>query len=72
MRPVGAALIAEPVEDATSNSVRQGFVEGSNVNPMLELTRLIAVQRAFDRANASVDGNDQLQQQAIRTLSPTG
>lgn len=64
-------LAAEPVEDATSNSVRQGFIEGSNVNPMLELTRLIAVQRAFDRASASVDGNDELQQQAIRTLSPT-
>ncbi|MBN8995438.1 MAG: flagellar basal-body rod protein FlgF [Rhizobiales bacterium] len=64
-------LPAEPVEDATSNSIRQGFIEGSNVNPILELTRLIAVQRAFDRANASVDQNDELQQQAIRTLSPT-
>jgi flagellar basal-body rod protein FlgF len=62
---------AEAIEDATANSVRQGFVEGSNVNPMLEMTKLIAVSRAFEQAASAVDQNDQLMSQAVRTLSPT-
>jgi flagellar basal-body rod protein FlgF len=65
------SMPAEAVEDATSNSVRQGFVEGSNVNPMLEMTKLIAVSRAFDQASSAVDQNDQLMSQAVRTLAPT-
>ena len=64
------SMPAEAVEDATANSVRQGFVESSNVNPMLEMTKLIAVSRAFDQAASAVDQNDQLMSQAVRTLSP--
>lgn len=65
------SLPAEAVEDATSNSVRQGFVEGSNVNPILEMTKLIAVSRAYDQAASAIDQNDQLMSQAVRSLSPT-
>jgi flagellar basal-body rod protein FlgF len=63
---------ATAVEDVTTNSVRQGYIEGSNVNPILEMTRLIEASRAFDQAAAAIDGSDNLAQEAIRTLSPTG
>ncbi|MFD2236376.1 flagellar basal-body rod protein FlgF [Aureimonas populi] len=39
-----------PMLDFNEVNVVQGFVEGSNVNPILEITRLIEVQRAFEQA----------------------
>lgn len=59
---------AEPVEDMTTNSVRQGYVEGSNVNPIVEMTRLIEASRAFDQATTAANQDDETAQQAIRTL----
>jgi flagellar basal-body rod protein FlgF len=60
----------EPVEDFTVASLRQGYLEGSNVNPVLEMTRLIEAARAFDRAATAIDESDNLTQQAVRTLAP--
>ena len=54
----------------TANSVRQGYVEGSNVNPILEMTRLIEASRAFDQATAAATQDDQTTQEAIQTLAP--
>jgi flagellar basal-body rod protein FlgF len=61
---------AEAVEDMTTNSVRQGYVEGANVNPILEMTRLIAVSRAFDNAVAAIQQSDSTTEEAIRTIAP--
>ncbi len=61
---------AEPVEDMTANSIRQGYIEGSNVNPILEMTRLIETSRAFDQASTAIDQNDQVTEEAIKTLAP--
>lgn len=38
----------EPAIDRNDVGVVQGFVEQSNVNPLKELTRLIAIQRTFE------------------------
>jgi flagellar basal-body rod protein FlgF len=62
---------AEAVVDMVGNGVRQGFVEGANVNPIQEMTRLIAVTRAFDAAAAAAREQEDISQQAIRTLGPT-
>ncbi len=61
---------ADPVEDPTTNSVRQGYIEGSNVNPILEMTRLIEASRAFEQATAAIDQADQMSRDAVQTLSP--
>ena len=61
---------ADPVEDLTANSVRQGYVEGSNVNPIIEMTRLIEASRAFDQATTAIQQNDQVSQEAIKALAP--
>jgi flagellar basal-body rod protein FlgF len=61
---------AEPVEDFTTASIRQGYVEGSNVNPILEMTRLIEASRAFDEAAAAIQQSDERTSEAIRTLAP--
>ena len=61
---------ADPVEDMTANSVRQGYIEGSNVNPILEMTRLIDASRAFQQATTAMAQTDQVSQEAIKTLAP--
>jgi flagellar basal-body rod protein FlgF len=61
---------ATPAEDMTTNSIRQGYVEGANVNPILEMTRLIEVSRAFDSAVTAIQEADSMTEEAIRTLGP--
>jgi flagellar basal-body rod protein FlgF len=39
---------AQPVLDFTQNGVVLGTIESANVNPLQEMTKLIAVTRAFD------------------------
>jgi flagellar basal-body rod protein FlgF len=59
---------AVAVTDFTKDGVRQGYVEGSGANPMLELTRLISASRAFDGTNSMVTGTEGSLLDAIRTL----
>lgn len=58
----------EAVLDFVGTGVVQGYTEGSNVNPVLEMTKLIMVQRAFDSAATAAEQNDRTRQDAIRTL----
>ena len=58
----------EQLVDRMDAGVAQGFVEDSNVNPVLEMTRLIAVQRAFENTSAMIRANTSSLDQAIQTL----
>lgn len=60
-----------PVQDFSSLGVRQGYVEGSNVDPIMEMTRLIAVQRTFEMAAQAVQQSEDQTSEAIRTLGPS-
>ena len=57
-----------PVEDFTRNGIVQGFAEESNVNPILELTRLIAVQRAFEAVSSNMEQRDTTLRDTIQAL----
>ena len=48
--------------------VVQGAIEGSNVRPVVELTRLIEISRAYQNAAKIVSGADELRQRAIERL----
>jgi flagellar basal-body rod protein FlgF len=48
--------------------VLQGALEGSNVRPVMELTRLIEISRAYQSAAKIVSGADELRQRAIERL----
>ncbi|HEV7252946.1 MAG TPA: flagellar basal-body rod protein FlgF [Mesorhizobium sp.] len=61
----------EPLVDTLDAGVRQGFVEEANVNPVLEMTRLIAVQRAFEAAAATVRDTEASLDDAVKTLGAT-
>lgn len=57
-----------PVLDFSANGVRQGFVESSNVNPVMEMTRLIEIQRTFDSIANMLQTSSNTTQDAIKTL----
>lgn len=61
---------AMPVVDLVASGIRQGYVEGSNVNPILEMTKLIMLQRSFDSAASAIKESETAMGEAIRTLGP--
>ena len=60
-----------PALDFSNVGVLQGFIERGNVNPVMEMTRLIEVHRAFDALTNSMDAADTTLKTAIRELGPT-
>lgn len=62
----------EPVVDRVDVGVAQGFLEESNVNPVLEMTRLIMVQRSFENAMAMTRDSETTLDDAIKTLGGNG
>ena len=59
---------ATPALDFTTSGVVQGYVEGSNVNPVLELAKLIAIQHALDGMTQANQTADSSVSDAIKTL----
>jgi flagellar basal-body rod protein FlgF len=57
-----------PVISYVENGVMQGFIEEANVNPVTEMTRLIAVTRAFDGLQSAISENESSFKRAIQTL----
>lgn len=72
-RGPGAKIIpdiaATPELDFNSNGIAQGFMEKSNVNPIHELTRLIAIQRTFEAVTTAIQESETAIQDAGRALS---
>lgn len=48
--------------------VRQGMLENSNVNAIIEMTRMIEISRAYTSASRLVKDTDELRKNAISTL----
>ncbi|QDG77809.1 flagellar basal-body rod protein FlgF [Labrenzia sp. PHM005] len=60
-----------PVQVFDKNAVRQGYVEGANINPVREMTKMIMITRAFESATKMIDMGNQSQEKAIRELGAT-
>lgn len=68
-RAVGASFIPNgEVIPAENASVHQGFVEGSNVNPIVEVARMIEVQRRYESAKSFLEKEDDRIKTVIQTL----
>jgi flagellar basal-body rod protein FlgF len=52
----------------TNASMRQGFLEQSNVDPVRQITRLIEVNRAYDAMNSMLGATDDLSTSAVQRL----
>jgi flagellar basal-body rod protein FlgF len=58
---------ATPVEAADAR-VRQGMLEGSNVNPILEITNLIEIQRAYESVSKMIENANDLSRRSVERL----
>lgn len=56
-------------EAADQGRILQRFVENSNVNPILQLSRMIEVQRAYELGASFLESEDERIRQAMRTMS---
>lgn len=66
----GDNLFASPAppQPAPDVRVRQGMLEQSNVKPVIEITQLIEVSRAYERATRMVDQTNDLSRRAVERL----
>jgi flagellar basal-body rod protein FlgF len=53
---------------AADARVHQGMIERSNVQPVVEITNLIAITRAYDRVTQMVSQTEDLSQSAVQRL----
>lgn len=75
LRKVGGGLYAtdQPPAPALEARVVQGALEGSNVRPIVEMTRMMATARAYQGTQRLIDTHHELQRRAIEhMLDATG
>ena len=61
-----------PALDPTRSGVLQGYIERSNVNPVMELSRLLLNQRHFEAVNNAIGDTENTMTDAVKTLgTPT-
>ncbi|SDG46668.1 flagellar basal-body rod protein FlgF [Sulfitobacter delicatus] len=70
---LGAGMLVAPEGaakpgPAEGTAVRQGSLELSNVNPVREMTRLIDVQRAYERTNSLMGNADDLRRDSLKRI----
>ncbi len=73
MRKVGGSMY-ETEQDpfpAENVSVHQGMIETSNVQPIMEITKMIEVSRAYQSAASMINDAEDLQRKAVDELSGT-
>ena len=69
LREDGVMFLAESgYEPADGARVLQGFVENSNVDAVLQLTRMIEVQRAYELGQSFLDAEDERVRTALKAL----
>jgi flagellar basal-body rod protein FlgF len=62
----------QPVLSFDGNGMVQGFVEESNVNPVMQMAELIQVTRAFEHLGTTLDEVNSSQKAALQVLAGRG
>lgn len=60
-----------PPQNVDTPTVLQGAVEGSNVEPILEMANMITVHRAYDSVKSFIEREDERQRSMIRDMAAT-
>ncbi|SFE86197.1 flagellar basal-body rod protein FlgF [Sulfitobacter brevis] len=73
MQPLGGGMYQLPAgaggpEQLANPTIKQGFVESSNVEAVLEMTRLIDIQRAYENSVKLMSQDDDLTKTAIQRM----
>ncbi len=71
MQREGDGLLAttQPTAPSPDARIEQGMLEGANVKPVLELTRLMETLRAFEGTQKMIEAHHDLERRAIQTLA---
>jgi flagellar basal-body rod protein FlgF len=56
------------VEPVAQPRMIQGFLEDSNVNPIIQVTRMIEIQRAYEMGQSFLESEDERIRQAVKAL----
>ena len=67
----GFQVTDDAFEALAAPRVRQGSLERSNVDPIIEIARMIEVTRAYETAQSLVEDEDSRIRDAIRTIGST-
>ncbi len=68
-RQGGVMFIPEGgVQQVFDSTIHQGFLEGSSVSPVTEITRMIEVQRAYEAGQSLLEREDERIRGVVRTL----
>ncbi len=59
---------ATAVLDFNSNGIVQGFVEGANINPVLEMAKMMMLTRDFENVSSAITASESSHKDAIKTL----
>ncbi|HZT89972.1 MAG TPA: flagellar basal-body rod protein FlgF [Stellaceae bacterium] len=65
----GLYVTDETPTAATNATLRQGMIEESNVQPVVELTRLMSISRSYEAVNGMISGENDRIKNAIDKLS---
>ena len=68
LRHEGGTLFEAGETEPAEGTILQGSLEGSNVDPIAEVARMIQVQRAYDMGQSFLDREDDRLKTAIQTL----
>ncbi len=72
-REDGVLFVADGgFEPDDSSRILQGFLEGSNVDPVTMMARMIEVQRAYELGQSFLDTEDQRVRDALRSFTMRG
>lgn len=71
LRPQGSSLFVTEASAAIMEAPRlaQGVLEKSNVQPIIEISRMIQVNRAYQSLASTLEKTDQLRRSAIQALA---
>lgn len=64
----GTLFSAGAIKPAEGGIILQGYLEESNVSPVMEIARMIAVQRAYELGQSFMDQEDKRTRGVIETL----
>ncbi|SFJ42578.1 flagellar hook-basal body complex protein [Jannaschia pohangensis] len=67
-RRAGTMFAAEDVQPVENPAVLQGFLEASNVQPVLEIARMVAVQNAYEMGQGFMDREDERMRSMLRLM----
>lgn len=64
----GTLFSADGIEPTDQGTILQGYLEDSNVNPVMEIARMINVQRAYELGQSFMDQEDKRVRAVVETL----